>query len=373
MASYINPTGAPYIGVGAKRRGDHIDPTLESKRIPGQGAYFERTKRDVLAVQRPITQSEIRSRIGSAPTLSNAENNHEFFSNFKVMHSVRDMGSTVTDRAWLQGLVAFVQSKLFSSATQMEVSPFEFPQGADGFDPLDPFSFVLDSESEDTYGAVRVMTPSYLNLVLQSEKKTSNLDPLPTCDAIFESLGITLQGVVNNQVGTTGPGYGSSNLRGRDLVNFCVEGQVDAIPLWEMKGKDTNGSLKGMKVYAIIKRVARLDFSSVGLTKYYVPDNSNGVSYQLKPAGNDFVNKPFQVFFVMRRHVPDMSELLYTDDNGYLRRAKVIFLGCMDYVHQWPCRDPRNTVNDLSDQAKAGLVSIILDIKEIEFFGKVKN
>lgn len=369
MADYIPRGTTPYIGVGGKRSGGHLYPELEPNRIPGSRAFFER-RSDVVAVERPITLAEINNDIGGAPTLSNAENNHELFSNFRVMNAVRDVGSSASARTWMQGHLCFVQAKLYSAAGQKEVSPFEVPQLDNGFDGADPFSFVLDNESEDTYSAVRVMVPSHCNLLWQGERKLGHLEEYPSFETILEELGMSIGGIVNNQTGFTGPGYSDTDgLRARDLVNFCVEGNVNMIPYWNMKDLKTAGSLKGMKIYAIVKRIPRDQYAFYGLTPHYVPDNANRICYKMKPGGSDFVNNPFQIYFVLRKECPGMEELEYLDDNGYLNRGKLYFIGCMDYVHQFPVGDARMVVNDLSLQAQAGLVSVIYDLKEIEFLG----
>lgn len=372
MASFIPTGGMPYIGVGGKRRGDHFYPELEPGRMPGNRPTFER-RSDVVAVERPITLAEIQNSIGGAPSLGNAENNHELFSNFRVMHAVRDIGSSASAKTWMQGHWCFVQSKLYSAAAQGAVSPFEVPQLDSGYDGSDPFSFVLDNEGEDTYSAVRVLVPAHLNLLLQGERKRNNLDDYPSFDSVAQELGLSVGGIVNNQTGFTGPGYsgtGTDGLRQRDLVNFCVEGNVNMIPYFNLNGSEkTAGSLKGMKFYAIIKRIPRDQFAHYGLTQHYVPDNGDKICYKMKPGGSDFVNRPFQLYFVMRKQCPSMSELEYQDDNGYMDRAKVYYLGCVDYVHMFPVGDARAVVNDLSQQAQAGLISVIYDLKEIEFLG----
>lgn len=366
MSRVVNPTGSPYIGVGGKRRGIFFDPAVEKNRVPGNNPSFER-RSAVVPVPRPGTLAEIQQVINKTPALADSETNSEFQSNFRIMQAVRDTGSKVSDRSWLPGHFAWVQSKIYAGAGQSTVSPFEDPSREEGIDMANPFSFVLEGESEDNYGAVRVMINAYLNLLLSGERRRPAGERYPSFHEIMDTLGITVGGIVNNQTGFVGPGYDDTNLPSRDLVNFCVSGDVEMIPQF-LTNPQNCGSVKGLKVYAIAKRMDSNEMVRHGLPTRYVTDNGNQVSYALK-TGDEFAKKRFQVYMVTGMHAPPMSELEYTDDNGYLDRAAVFCLGVLNYYPVYPACDPRAVANDVSIQRHAGICTILYDLKEIEFCG----
>lgn len=368
MSNLVRPQGTPYIGVGGKKRGIFFDPTIETGRMPGRNPSFESARSGVVPVPRPGTLAEIQSAMNSTPSLGGAETNHEFQSNFMVVNAVRDVGSKDTERSWLEGHLVMVQSKVYASAMQSDVSPFEDPAAADYLDTQDPFAeYVLDAEEEDNYGAVRVMPFAYFNHLMDGEKKLPKGVRYPNAEEVLHNLGITLGGLVNNQTGFTGPGYGNSNLPARDLVNMCIHGDSKMVICFDFP-EETNGTIKGLKVYGILKRGDAEDMQRAGLPLHFVPDNGNAVAHPRR-TGNQYPEKRFFLHVVGRRHAPEMDELEYVDDNGYLDRGKLFYFGEVNYIHQFPAGDSRSISNDVSRQRMAGLCTILFDPKEIEFCG----
>lgn len=360
--------GSPYIGNRPNKRGNFFEPTVEAKRMPGGGANFETSS--VIPVTRPTTLAEMAARFTNGNSLNEAETNHEIHSNFRVMHAVRDIGSKVTEKSWLEGHYVFLQSKTYASSGQHGPSPFEMPHLDGGIDFEDAFSYVFDAEEQDQYGAVRVMTPSYLNLMLSGERKRGPQERYPDFHSVMQTLGLSVGGIVNNQTGNVGPGYPSNSLRARDLVNLCLEGDVPMVPYFDLTNCEKLTTDKGTKIYAIVKRIHRSKFQEYGLTTYYVPDNGNPhVKYPLRAARDEFVENPFQIYFVAGLHPPRMDELEYHDDNGYLCRAAVFYIGLFNTYHRYSAGDARANVNDHSKQRQAGLITILYQHNDIPFVG----